>query len=165
MGLLWHILEGTIPTDFLTSNRNGSPGTQILMINRIVRACSALVNLFPANSCPFSVAFNQICCIKSEYIRRVLFFLHQILGSYYFLWPEILSLNRYPPLISNDGLSARRVDTFWIFRSFPVACFSRKQSRICQSCAEGFSLGSPHYEFVVQSIPTILLKQIVFSFL
>ena len=58
MGLLWHILEGTIPTDFLTSNRNGSPGTQILMINRIVRVCSALVNSFPANSCPFSVAFN-----------------------------------------------------------------------------------------------------------
>ena len=54
MGLLWHrytILEGTVPKDFLASNRNGSPGRQILMINRIVRACSALVNLFPANSC------------------------------------------------------------------------------------------------------------------
>ena len=62
MGLLWHrytILEGTIPTAFLTSNRNGSSGTQILMINRIVRVCLHLiVNSFPANSCPFSVAFN-----------------------------------------------------------------------------------------------------------
>ena len=38
--MLWHkytILEGTILTDFLTSNRNGSSGTQILMVNRIVR--------------------------------------------------------------------------------------------------------------------------------
>ena len=38
MGLLWHrytILEGTVTTDFLASNRNGSPGTQILMINRM----------------------------------------------------------------------------------------------------------------------------------
>ena len=61
MGLLWHrytILEGTISTDFLASNRNGSPGTQILMINRIVGVCVAPVNSFPANSCPFSVAFN-----------------------------------------------------------------------------------------------------------
>ena len=35
MGLLWHrytILEGTIPSDFLAWNRNGSPCTQILMI-------------------------------------------------------------------------------------------------------------------------------------
>ena len=35
MGLLWHryaILEGTIPSDFLASNRNGSPCKQILMI-------------------------------------------------------------------------------------------------------------------------------------
>ena len=34
-GLLWHrytILEGTIPSDFLASNRNGSPCTQILII-------------------------------------------------------------------------------------------------------------------------------------
>ena len=33
--------------------------------DRIVRVCSALVNLFPPNSYPFSVAFDQICCIKS----------------------------------------------------------------------------------------------------
>ena len=49
MGLLWHrytILEGTISTDFLASNRNGSPGTQILMINRIVRVCTAPFILF-----------------------------------------------------------------------------------------------------------------------
>ena len=61
MGLLWHryiILEGVIPTDFLTSNRNGSPGTQILMIDRIVRVCSAIVSLFSPNSCTFSVAFD-----------------------------------------------------------------------------------------------------------
>ena len=35
MRLLWHrytILEGTIPSDFLASNRNGSPCKQILMI-------------------------------------------------------------------------------------------------------------------------------------
>ena len=46
MGLLWHrytILEGTIPSDFLASNRNGFPCTQILMIDRIVRVCSTLV--------------------------------------------------------------------------------------------------------------------------
>ena len=61
MGLLWHrytILEGTIPSDFLASNRNGFPCTQILMIDRIVRVCSTLVNLSPPNSCPFSDAFD-----------------------------------------------------------------------------------------------------------
>ena len=61
MGLLWHrytILEGTIPSDFLASNRNGFPCTQILMIDRIVRVCSTVVNLFPPNSCPSSVAFD-----------------------------------------------------------------------------------------------------------
>ena len=61
MGLLWHrytILEGTIPSDFLASNRNGFPCTQILMIDRIVRVCSTLVNLSPPNSCPFSGAFD-----------------------------------------------------------------------------------------------------------
>ena len=60
-GLLWHryiTFEGAIPTDFLASNRNGSPGTQILIIDRIVRICSALVNLFPPNSCTFSVDFD-----------------------------------------------------------------------------------------------------------
>ena len=61
MGLLWHryiTFEGAIPTDFLASNRNGSLGTQILIIDRIVRICSALVNLFPPNSCTFSVDFD-----------------------------------------------------------------------------------------------------------
>ena len=61
MGLLRHrytILEGTIPSDFLALNRNGFPCTQILMIDRIVRVCSTLVNLSPPNSCPFSGAFD-----------------------------------------------------------------------------------------------------------
>ena len=59
--LLWHryiTFEGAIPTDFLASNRNESPGTQILMVDRTVRVCSALANLFPPNSCSFSVAFD-----------------------------------------------------------------------------------------------------------
>ena len=76
MGLLWNrytILEGTVPTDFLVSNRNGSPGTQILMINRIVRACSAPVNLFPANSCPFSAARSVVLSLR-KYQRGFVFF-------------------------------------------------------------------------------------------
>ena len=77
MGLLWNrytILEGTVPTDFLVSNRNGSPGTQILMINRIVRACSAPVNLFPANSCPFSAARSVVLSLR-KYPRGSVYFL------------------------------------------------------------------------------------------
>ena len=48
--------------------------------DRIVRVCSALVSLFPPNSCPFSVAFDQICCIKSQKIsmlpQRAFFFFY-----------------------------------------------------------------------------------------
>ena len=50
IGLLrrkYTILEGTLPTDFLSSNRSGTPDTKIPMINKIVRVCSALVNLCP----------------------------------------------------------------------------------------------------------------------
>lgn len=50
IGLLrrkYTILEGTLPTDFLSSNRGGTPDTKIPMIDKIVRVCSALVNLCP----------------------------------------------------------------------------------------------------------------------
>ncbi|XP_022802834.1 uncharacterized protein LOC111340276 [Stylophora pistillata] len=41
------ILEGTLPTDFLSSNRRGTPDAKIPMIDQTVRVCSALVNLCP----------------------------------------------------------------------------------------------------------------------
>ena len=41
------ILEGTLPTDFLRGNPNGPPDSQVPIIDRIVRVCSALVNLCP----------------------------------------------------------------------------------------------------------------------
>ena len=41
------ILQSTLPTDFLTSNINGPPEKQVPLLNRIVRVCSALVNLCP----------------------------------------------------------------------------------------------------------------------
>lgn len=50
IGLLrrkYTILEGTLPTDFLSSNRGGPPDAKIPMIDQIVRVCSALVNLCP----------------------------------------------------------------------------------------------------------------------
>lgn len=50
IGLLrrkYTILEGTLPTDFLSSNRSGTPDAKIPMIDRIIRVCSALVNLCP----------------------------------------------------------------------------------------------------------------------
>ena len=50
IGLLrrkYTILEGTLPTDFLSSNRGGTPDTKIPTIDKIVRVCSALVNLCP----------------------------------------------------------------------------------------------------------------------
>ena len=50
IGLLrrkYTILESTLPTDFLACNPNGPPASQIPMIDRIVRVCSALINLFP----------------------------------------------------------------------------------------------------------------------
>ena len=41
------ILGSTLPTDFLACNPNGPPASQIPMIDRIVRVCSALINLCP----------------------------------------------------------------------------------------------------------------------
>lgn len=49
IGLLKHkytILEGTLPTDFLSSHCSGTPDAKIAMIDQIVRICSALVNLY-----------------------------------------------------------------------------------------------------------------------
>lgn len=51
IGLLrrkYTILEGTLPTDFLRGNPNGPPEVQVPIIDRIVRVCSALVNLCPS---------------------------------------------------------------------------------------------------------------------
>ena len=42
------ILEGTLPTDFLRGSANEAPDSQGPIIDRIVRVCSALVNLCPA---------------------------------------------------------------------------------------------------------------------
>ena len=50
IGLLrrkYTILQSTLPTDYLTYNRNGPPETQVPVIDRIIRACSALVNCCP----------------------------------------------------------------------------------------------------------------------
>ena len=47
------ILQSTLPTDFLTSNINGPPEKQVPLLDRIVRVCSALVNL-----CPPIIAFD-----------------------------------------------------------------------------------------------------------
>ena len=41
------ILQSTLPTDFLTSDINGPPEKQVPLLDRIVRVCSALVNLCP----------------------------------------------------------------------------------------------------------------------
>ena len=42
------ILEGTLPTDFPRGSANEAPDSQGPIIDRIVRVCSALVNLCPA---------------------------------------------------------------------------------------------------------------------
>ena len=50
IGLLrrkYTILQSTLPTDYLTYNRNGPPETQVPAIDRIIRVCSALVNFCP----------------------------------------------------------------------------------------------------------------------
>ena len=50
IGLLrnkYTILEGTLPTDFLKGSANGPPDSQVPIIDRILRVCSALVNLCP----------------------------------------------------------------------------------------------------------------------
>lgn len=41
------ILEGTLPTLFLSCNPNGLPESQVPIIDRILRVCSALVNFCP----------------------------------------------------------------------------------------------------------------------
>ena len=51
IGLLrrkYTILEGTLPTDFPRGSANEAPDSQGPIIDRIVRVCSALVNLCPA---------------------------------------------------------------------------------------------------------------------
>lgn len=40
-------LEGTQPTDFLAFNPHGPPHAEVPMIDRILRVCSALVNVYP----------------------------------------------------------------------------------------------------------------------
>ena len=50
IGLLrrkYTILEGILPTDFLSSNHRGTLDFQVPLIDRILRVCSALVNLCP----------------------------------------------------------------------------------------------------------------------
>lgn len=41
------ILEGILPTDFLSSNHHGTLDFQVPLIDKILRVCSALVNLWP----------------------------------------------------------------------------------------------------------------------
>ena len=41
------ILQSTLPCDFLTCNQNGPPQSREPVIDRIIRICSALVNLCP----------------------------------------------------------------------------------------------------------------------
>ena len=56
IGLLcrkYTILQSTLPTDYLTYNQNGPPETQVPVIDRSIRICSALVNC-----CPPKVPFN-----------------------------------------------------------------------------------------------------------
>ena len=50
IGLLrnkYKILEGTLTTDFLRGSVNGPPDSKVPIIDRILRVCSALVNLCP----------------------------------------------------------------------------------------------------------------------
>ena len=47
LGRMYTILEGTLPTDFLRGSANEAPDFQVPIIDRIVRVCSALVNLCP----------------------------------------------------------------------------------------------------------------------
>ena len=42
------MLENTLPVDLLTCNPHGNPEVQIPMIDRIIRVCSGLVNLWGA---------------------------------------------------------------------------------------------------------------------
>ena len=50
IGLLcnkYTILEGTLTTDFVRGSVNGPPDSKVPIIDRILRVCSALVNLCP----------------------------------------------------------------------------------------------------------------------
>ena len=50
IGLLrrkYTILQGTLPTDFLICNESRTPESKVPLIDRIIRVCSALVNLCP----------------------------------------------------------------------------------------------------------------------
>ncbi|XP_068713323.1 uncharacterized protein [Montipora foliosa] len=50
IGLLRHkytILQSTLPTDFLICSESGPPDSKVPLIDRIIRVCSALVNLCP----------------------------------------------------------------------------------------------------------------------
>ena len=50
IGLLrrkYTILQSTLPTDFLYCNPNGPPESQVPVVDRIIRVCSALINFCP----------------------------------------------------------------------------------------------------------------------
>ena len=47
------ILQSTLPTDFLVCNKNGPPEKTVRLLDRMVRVCSALVNL-----CPLIIRFD-----------------------------------------------------------------------------------------------------------
>ena len=50
IGLLrrkYTILQSTLPTDFLICSESGPPDSKVPLIDRIIRVCSALVNLCP----------------------------------------------------------------------------------------------------------------------
>ena len=62
------ILQSTLPTDFLTSNINGPPEKQVPLLDRIVRVCSALVNLCP-QIIPFDYLEIQFYIAKLNHFR------------------------------------------------------------------------------------------------
>ena len=50
IGLLrrkYTILQSTLSTDFLYCNPNGPPESQVPVVDRIIRVCSALINFCP----------------------------------------------------------------------------------------------------------------------
>ena len=69
IGLLrqkYTILEGTLPTDFLSSNCSGTPDAKIPTIDQIVRVCSVLVNLCPP-IIPFDLLFNILLNVRAVF--------------------------------------------------------------------------------------------------
>ena len=44
---IYTILQSTLPVDYLTCSKNGGPDTKTPIIDKVVRVCSALVNLCP----------------------------------------------------------------------------------------------------------------------